>query len=289
MRPKGDVPGVVRETLAKLGHVEGQNIAFETRYAEGKLEKLPAMAAELVQRKVDLIITIGYKAAHAAREATSTIPIVLAVGAGDAVATRMITSLARPGGNVTGVSEEAAQLGAKRLEILKETFPKATKIAVLWNADDFAMTLRYREIEKAARALRVDVQPLGVREPDDFANAFASMTKARPDAIFIVADVLTGLNRKQLLNYAATHRIPAMYEFGSLVQEGGLMSYGSTFEDGFRVAATYVDRILRGAKPADLPAQQPTRYYLAVNLQTAATLGVTIPPSILVRADQVIQ
>lgn len=287
--PKGAVPAALSETLQGLGHIEGQTVAYEVRYAAGKLETLPALAAELVERKVDVIVTQGFRAALAAKQATASIPIVLSVGAGDAVATGMVATLSRPGGNVTGMSEEAAQLSAKRLEILKETLPKATKIAVLWNADDFGMTLRYREIEKAARVLRVDVQALGVREPNDFESAFAAMTRARPDAVFLVADALTGLNRRQVIDYAAAHRVPAMYEFGSLVRDGGLMSYGPNPEEAFRTAASYVDRILKGAKPADLPVQQPTRYFLTVNLKTAATLGLTIPASILLRADEVIQ
>lgn len=287
--PKGAVPAALHQALQALGHVEGQTIAYEVRYAEAKLATLPALAAELVQRKPDVIVTNGFRAALAMKQATSSIPIVLANGAGDAVATGMVASLSRPGSNVTGVSEEAVQLSAKRLEILKETLPKATKIAVLWNADDVAMTLRYREIEKAARVLRVDVQALGVREPNDFEGAFEAMSLARPDAVFLVADVLTVLNRRQLIQYAAAHRLPAMYEYSSIVRDGGLMSYGTTQEEGFRTAAGYVDRILRGAKTAELPVQQPTRYYLTINLKTAATLGLTIPPSVLLRADEVVK
>lgn len=287
--PSGVVPPALREALQGLGYIEGQNVAYQARYAEGKAERLPAFAAELVQRKVDVIVTNGSAAALAAKQATTSIPIVLANGAGDAVATRIVATLARPGGNVTGVSEEAVQLSAKRLEILKETLPKATKIAILWNADDHAMTLRYREIEKAARFLNVDVQPHGVREPNDFADAFAAMERARPDALFLVADALTALNRRQIIEFAAARRIPTMYEYGFIVRDGGLMSYGTTQEDGFRGAAGYVDRILKGAKPADLPVQQPTRYYLTINLKTAATLGLTIPPAVLLRADEVIQ
>ena len=286
---KGTVPPVVSETLRSLGYIEGHNIAYEVRYAAGQLEKVPSMAAELVQRKVEVIIVNGFRALHAARTATSTVPIIIANGCGDAVATRVVASLARPGGNVTGMSEEAVQLSAKRLEILKETLPKARKVAVLWNADDMAMSLRYQEIEKAAAALRIEVQPLGVRGPDDFANALAAMTRAKPDAVFLIADILTMLNRKRLLAYAAASHMPAMYEVSSVVREGGLMSYGSTQEDGFRIAATYVDRILKGTKPAELPVQQPTRYYLTLNLKTAAALGVTIPPSVLLRADEVLQ
>ena len=287
--PKGTVPPVVSEALQAAGFIEGQNITYEARYAGVQLEKVPALAADLVQRNVDVIIVNGFRALSAVRAATSTIPIVTANGAGDAVATGMVASYARPGGNITGMSEEAVQLSAKRLEILKETLPQARRIAVMWNADDAAMSLRYQEIQKAARALRVEVQPLAVRGPGDFAGAIESMKAARPDGVFLIADILTMANRKHLLEYAAANRIPAMYEVSVVVREGGLMSYGSTQEDGFRIAATYVERILKGAKPADLPVQQPTRYYLAVNLKTAAALGVTIPPAVLLRADEVIQ
>ena len=210
-------------------------------------------------------------------------------GAGDAVGTGLIASLARPGGNVTGITDQATELSAKRLELLKEAVPKASRIAVLWNADDRAMTLRYRETEKAARVLRVTVQPLGVREPDDFDGAFAAMIRERPDALFLVTDSLTALYRKRVLDFAAQHRIPAMYEFSFLVRDGGLMSYGPSLDDNFRRAAVYVDRILKGAKPADLPVEQPTRYYLVVNIKTAKALGLTIPPSLLLRADQIIE
>jgi putative ABC transport system substrate-binding protein len=264
--------------LRALGYVEGRNIAYEARFAEGRPERLPGLAAELLQLKVDLIVTQGGPSAVAAKQATSTIPIVMALPAGDAVAAGLITSLARPGGNVTGLTDESVQLSAKRLEILKQTVPKAAVIAVLWNANDEGMTLRYREIEKAARILNVAVQPLSVREPDDFAVAFSTMTRRRPDAMFLVADSLTILNRKRVVEFAATHRIPTMYEFGFIVRDGGLMSYGPSTEDNFRQAAHYIDRILKGAKPGDLPAEQPTRYYLTVNVKTAAALGLTIPP-----------
>jgi putative ABC transport system substrate-binding protein len=287
--PDGAPPGLLREGLRGLGYVEGQNVAYEARFAEGKLERLPGLAAELVRLKVDVIVTQGGPAALAAKSATSTIPIVMALAAGDAVAAGLIASLARPGGNVTGLTDESVQLSAKRMELLKETVPKAALIAVLWNANDQGMTLRYREIEKAARILHVEVQPLGVREPDDFAVAFSTMTRRRPDAMFLVTDALTNLNRKRVIEFAATHRIPAMYEVSLYVRDGGLMSYGPSAADGFRQAALYIDRIFKGAKPADLPAEQPTRYYLAVNLKTAATLGLTIPPSLLLRTDDVVQ
>ena len=253
------------------------------------MERLPDLAAELVRLKVDVLVAQGGLAVGAARQTTSTIPIVIGLAAGDAVAMRWIESLARPGGNVTGLSDESVQLSAKRMELLKEAVPKAARIAVLWNANDQGMTLRYQEIEKAAQILRVEVQALGVREPDDFDVAFSTMTRRRPDAMFLVADALTMLNRKRVIEFAATHRIPAMYEASFIVRDGGLMSYGPSQEESLRQAAFYIDRILKGAKPADLPAQQPTAYSLAVNLKTAATLGLTIPPSLRVRADDVIE
>jgi putative ABC transport system substrate-binding protein len=287
--PDGAPPGPLRESLRSLGYAEGTNVAYEARFAEGTLERLPGLATELVRLKVDVIATNGGPATLAAKQATSTIPIVMALAAGDAVATGLVASLARPGANVTGLTDESIQLSAKRMELLKEAVPKATLIAVLWNANDPGMTLRYREIEKAARTLQVEVQALGVREPDDFAAAFSAMTQRRPDAMFLVADGLTTLNRQRFVEFAATHRIPTMYEWNFIVREGGLMSYGPGMEDSLHQAARYIDRILKGAKPTTLPGEQPTRYYLAVNLKTATTLGLTIPQSLLQRADQVIE
>jgi putative ABC transport system substrate-binding protein len=286
--PDGAPPAALRQALRELSHVEGTNVIYEGRWAEARRERFPGLAAELVGLKVDVVVTTGGQAATAARQATTTIPIVI-TNAGDAVATGLIASLARPGGNITGVTDPAAELSAKRLELLKEAVPKASRIAILWNADDLGMTLRYRQIEGAARILHVTVQPLGVREPEDFEAAFSAMTRERPDALFLVTDALTTLNRKRVFDFAATHRIPAMYEFGSLVKEGGLMSYGPDPPDSFRRAAAYVDKILKGAKPADLPVEQPTRYFLLINLKTAKALGLTIPPSVLGRADEVIQ
>ena len=287
--PDGAPPTALRGALREIGYVEGQNVTYEARFAEAKMERLPSLAAELVQLKVDVILTQGGLAAMAAKEATSSIPIVIAPAVGDAVALGWIASLPRPGGNVTGLSDESVQLSAKRMQLLKEAVPKAVRIAVLWNANDPGMTLRYREIEKAAQILHVEVQAFGVREPEDFVGAFSSMTSRPPDAIFLVADPLTTMHRKRFIEFAATHRIPAMYEFDFIVRDGGLMSYGPSFEDSFRRAAYYIDRILKGVKPADLPAEQPTRYYLTVNLTTAAALGVTIPQSVLIRADDVIR
>jgi putative ABC transport system substrate-binding protein len=284
----GAPPASFRQALAELGYSEGKNVAYVGRWAETVRERLPALAAELVALKVDVIVTTGYPATAAAKEASSTIPIVMS-SPGDPVGVGLIASLGRPGGNITGMSDSATALSAKRLEILKEAVPGASRIAVLWNTQDESMTLRYREIDRAAQVLGVSVQPLGVREPNDFDRAFAAMNREVPDALFMVTDSLTNLNRKRVLDYAEAHRIPAMYEFTSLVHDGGLMSYGPSFDDLFRHAAVYVDKILKGANPGDLPVEQPTRYYLAVNLKTAKALGLTIPQSLLLRADEVIR
>jgi putative ABC transport system substrate-binding protein len=284
----GAPPAALRQALGELGYVEGKTVTYVGRWAEAKRERLPGMVAELIDLKVDVIVVLGGPAAEAAKEATSTIPIVITT-TGDAVGIGLIASLAHPGGNITGITDQAAELSAKRLELLKEAVPKASRIAVLWNADDRAMTHRYREVERASRILHVVVQPLGVRAPDDFDTAFSAMTRQRPDALFLVTDALTTLNRKRVLEFAALHRIPAMYEYGFLVRDGGLMSYGADLDDTFRRAAVYVDRILKGAKPEELPVEQPTRYYLLLNVKTAKTLGLKFPQSLLLRADEVIQ
>jgi len=281
-------PRPLREALQELGYIEQQNVIYVGRWADAKQNQLPGLAAELVDLKVDVIVTQGGPASLAAKQATSSIPIVLAQ-VGDADGIGLIQSLARPGGNVTGVTDQSVELSAKRLELLKETVPKASRIAVLWNADDLGMTLRYHEVEKAARVLHVAVQPLGVREPNDFDAAFSAMTKNRPDALFLVTDALTSLNRKRVIDFARVHRIPAVYEYEFLVQDGGLMSYGASPADNYRLAATYVDRIFKGSAPGSLPVERPSRYYLTVNLKTAKALSLTIPPSILLRADQVIE
>jgi len=286
--PDAAPPLALRQALLGLGYAEGRNIIYFGRWAEAKRDRLPALAAELVELKVDAIVTQGGPASEAARQASSAIPIVLAM-VGDADGIGLIESLAHPGGNVTGVTDQSVELSAKRLELLKEAVPKAARIAVLWNADDRGMTMRYRAVEQAAQALHVAVQPLGVREPNDFDSAFSAMATARPDALFLVTDALTMLNRKRVIEFVETHRIPAMYEFAPLVHDGGLMSYGVNPDDNYRRAAVYVDRIFKGAKPQTLPVERPSRYYLTINLKTAKSLGLAIPQSLLLRADQVIQ
>jgi putative ABC transport system substrate-binding protein len=284
----GAPPAALRQALAELGYVDSKNVTYTARWAEANSERLPGFAAELVGLDVDLLLTIGAPAAEAAKKATATIPIVF-VAPGDAADTGLVTNLARPGGNITGISDPATELSAKRLGLLKEVVPSATRVAVIWNAKDRAMTLRYGEVEKAARVLHITVQPLSVREPDDIDAALSTMTRERPDALFLVSDALTNINRKRIIDFAATHHIPAMYEFAFYVRDGGLMSYGPNLDDMWGRAALYVDRILKGAKPGELAVEQPTRYYLLVNGNTAKTLDLTIPPPLLLRADEVIQ
>jgi putative ABC transport system substrate-binding protein len=287
--PDGAPPRALRASLERLAYVEGRNVVYEARFAEGNVDRLPALAAELVALKVDVIVAQGRPAVVAAQQATSTIPIVIAPASSDAVATGLISSLARPGGNVTGLSDELEQLSAKRMQILKEAVPKAVRIAVIWNVNDPGMQRRYSAIENAARVLRLEVESHALRTPDDFNVAFSAMTARRPDALFLVTDALTNMNQRRVVEFSATQRIPAMYESNVVVHQGGLISYGPTGEDMFGRAADFIDRIFKGAKPADLPAEQPTRYNLSVNLKTAASLGLTIPQLVLIRADEVIQ
>jgi putative tryptophan/tyrosine transport system substrate-binding protein len=272
--------------FARRGYAIDGNIAFERRAAQGQPDRLPGLIDELVAKHVDVIITQGYPTAIAAKERAGEIPIVVTLS-GDPVATGLAASLSHPGGNITGVSEVATELSAKRLAILRESVPSVRTVAVLWNADDFGMTLRYQAVE--AKRLGIVIVPLGVRAPDDFETAFAEMTKKPPDAILMVTDILTVFNRKRVIDFAAEHRLPAIYEYAYLARDGGLMSYGPDVDAIFDRAAGLADHILKGANPAGLPLELPTRYEFAVNLKTAKTLGLTIPESILVRADQVIE
>jgi putative ABC transport system substrate-binding protein len=276
------------EGLRELGWIEGQNILIEDRWAEGKTIRFPELAAELVRLNVDLIVTGSWPAAVAAKQATTTIPIVI-YGAGDPVGTGLVQSLARPGGNITGVAGLETELSAKQLELLKETVPKLSRVAVLWNSADGGMTLMFRQIQTAARTLGVSVRPLGVEEPGDFDQAFTAMIQERPDALVVISDPLVTVNQKRIVDFAAKNRLPAMYTRRDYVDSGGLISYASTPRETFRRVAAHVDKILRGAKPADLPVEQPTRFELVVNLKTAKALGLTLPQSMLIRADELIQ
>jgi putative ABC transport system substrate-binding protein len=276
------------QNFTRRGYVVDRDIVFERRAAQGKLDRLPGFIDDLVATHVDVIITQGYPAALAAKERAGNTPIVV-TNSGDPVDTGLAASLAHPGGNVTGVSDIASDLSAKRLTFLKEAMPSVHNVAVLWNADDLGMTLRYRAAEAEAKRLGMAIVPLGVHAPDDFDAAFSEMTKTPPDGILMVTDILTVLNRKRVIDYAEKHRLPAIYEFAFLAHDGGLMAYGPDTDAVFDRAAGLADRILKGAKPADLPLELPTRFQFAVNLKTAQAIGLTFPESILLRADDVIE
>jgi ABC-type uncharacterized transport system substrate-binding protein len=280
-------PGIVG-SFTRRGYVVDRDIVFERRAAQGKLDRLPGLIDELVAAHVDVIITSGYPAALAAKERAGDIPIVV-TNSGDPIATGLAASFSHPGGNVTGISDVASELSAKRLALLKEAVPGVRKVAVLWNADDFGMTLRYQAAEVEAKRLGMLIMPLGVHAPDDFDTAFAEMAKTPPDAILMVTDILTILNRKRVMQYAAEHQLPAIYEFASLVHDGGLMAYGADIDTIFDRAAGLADRILKGAKPGDLPLELPTRFQFAINLKTAKAIGLNFPEAIVLRADDVIE
>ena len=284
------IPGITTlgDTLRELGWIEGKNIAFERRYAENRLDRLPALAAELVGLKVDVIVAAGTLAPLAAKRATTTIPIVM-TAAGDPVGSGLVPNLARPGGNVTGLSLMVPDLGGKRLELLKELLPHMSRVAVLWNAANPYPALVFKETERAAQTLGIEVQSLEIREPNDFGNAFEAAERHQPDALIMVEDPLTIDFRKQIADFALTHRLPAMNGFRQFVDAGGLMAYGASLSDLLRRAAGYVDKILRGAKPSDLPVEQPTKFELIINLKTAKALGIEIPPMLLARADELIE
>jgi putative ABC transport system substrate-binding protein len=274
--------------LAQRGYTLDRNLVFERRGAQAHIERHPGLVDELVASKVDVIVTICYPATRAAKEGTKTVPIV-SLGSSDPVVTGLVDSLARPGGNLTGMSDVAAELAPKRLQLLKEAAPRLRKVAMLYNMGDLGMTLRYQVSAAAAQALAVTVQPLGVREPEDFDEAFAAMTREPPDGLFMVADALTVLNRRRVYEFAEAHRLPAIYEGESFVRDGGLMSYGPDLGEVFDRVAGLVDRIVKGAKPAELPFEQPTRFRFVLNLKTAQALGLTVPESLLARADEVIE
>ena len=278
--------------LRDLGYVEGRNVVIEYRDAEGQLERLPALAAELVALKVDVIVTAGGTLpALAAKQATKTIPIVFA-SAPDPVTDGLVTSLARPGGNVTGLSNLAAELVGKRLEQFKQAVPGVSRVAVLWQPGGLGERTEkgmLKGAEVAARALGVRLQFVEARSPADFDRAFTEMTRARADALTVLPSTMLNTERRRLVDLAAKNRLPAVYPWRESVDAGGLMSYGPNLADLFRRAAIYVDKILKGAKPADLPVEQPTKFELVINLKTAKALGITVPHSLLLRADQVIE
>lgn len=275
--------------LRDLGYVEGQNTVIEARWAAGKTERLPDLAEELVRLKVDLIVsTGGTVTALAVKKVTTTIPVAFTAG-GDLVKVGLIASLARPAGNLTGLSLLTVELGTKRLELLKEAFPKVRRVAVLGNSTNAAYATQVSEAQAAAKALALQLQVLEVRGPNDFESAFSTMTERGAGALLVSTDPMLYAERKKIVDLAARSRIPAIYEFKEFVEAGGLMSYGTNIVDVYRRLAVYVDKIVKGAKPGDLPVEQPTNFEFFINLKTAKTLGLTIPPNVLMRADKVIK
>jgi putative ABC transport system substrate-binding protein len=276
-----------RDGLNELGYVDGRSVLLEYRFLRGTLNQA-TLVAELVRLPVDVLVVGGTVDAQAAKAATKRVPIVFVV-AGDPVGSGLVSSLARPGGNATGLSNLMSQLGGKQLEILKAAVPSVSRVAVLHNPLNPAAAVALNEVREAARAAAVEVRGVPVRQPDDVANAFAALTAWRAGGVVALSDPVLGGRLAQLSALAVRHRVPAIYGRREFAEAGGLLAYGASFLDNYRRAATYVDKILKGAKPADLPVQQPTKLELVVNLKTAAALGLTIPPSLLARADQVIQ
>ncbi len=281
----------IRLALRELGYIEGQNIDFEYRYSEGKTDRASELAADLVRLKVDImVIAGGFHWIRAAKDATKTIPIVM-VGAGnDPVGLGLIESLARPGANVTGLTNLGAKLGGKRLELLKEAVPKVARVAVIYEPATPANVVEVKEdLPSAARALKLAVQAWEVKATSDFEQVFAALSKERPDGLYVAGSPLPNANQKRIVAFALKSRLPSTYDSREAVNGGGLMSYGADDADSYRRVATYVDKILKGAKPADLPVEQPTKFELAINLKTAKQIGVTIPQNVLARADRVIK
>jgi putative tryptophan/tyrosine transport system substrate-binding protein len=276
------------EGLRELHWIDGKTVVIEYRYAENRNERLTELAADLVRRKVDVIVTAGTLAPLAARHATTTIPIVM-TSAGDPLGSGLVAGLAQPGGNVTGLSMMMADVSGKRLELIKELVPGLSRVAVLWNSANPYPTVVFKETKDAARTLGIEVQSLEVKGPDDFATVFASAKQRRPDALFTIDDPLILSQPDQIVEFAAANRLPAIYSVPRFAEAGGLMAYGASITDLYYRAATYVDKILRGAKPGELPIEQPTKFELVINLKTAKSLGLTVPQTLLVAADKVIE
>jgi ABC-type uncharacterized transport system substrate-binding protein len=276
-----------KQGLRERGYTEGKNIILVYRYAEGKEERLADLAAELVREKVDVLVTTAAISALAARRVTRTLPIVMTTG--NPLETGLADSLAQPGGNVTGLSVMLSDLSGKRLELLKESFPKRTRVAALWSPREREAVTGFKETEEAAKALSLRLHPLEIKSADDIDRAFAAMTKARDQSIVIILSPAATLNSKRIVELALKHRLPGIYPTRQFVEEGGLMAYGPLIADLYHRAATYVDKILKGTKPADLPIEQPMKFDFIVNLKAAKQIGVTVPPNVLVRADRVIR
>jgi len=278
----------LREGLRQLGYAEGQNLVIEYRSADGRDDRFPGLARELLALKVDVIVTRGTPAAKAVKNATSTVPVVM-TASGDPVGVGLVTSLARPGGNITGLSAIVGELSPKRLELIREIVPGLARIAVLANTSNDAVRRDWARIETAARSLGVQSQLLDLRESDALGPTFDDASARRADALVVVIDAITQANQQRIVDLAMKHRLPAIYSSREFVDAGGLISYGVSYPDLYRRAATYVDKILKGTKPADLPVVQPTKFELVINLKTAKALGIEVPPTLLARADEVIE
>jgi ABC-type uncharacterized transport system substrate-binding protein len=291
--PTSDSPRVegIRLALRELGYIEGQKIAFEYRYAEGKVDRFPELAAELVRLKVDIIaVAGGLRPLQAARNATNAIPIVMLGVAADPVEAGLIESLARPGVNVTGLITLSRELGGKRLELLKEAVPKVARVAVLYDPATPQAVLEVKEsLPVPARALGLTIRLWEVRDADAFEKVFAALTQERPEGLYVTSSPLVSANGKRIAGFALKSRLPSMYVRREFVDAGGLMSYGADLADSYRRVAYYVDKILKGAKPSDLPVEQPKKFEFVINLKTAKQIGLTIPPNVLARADKVIR
>jgi len=275
-----------RQGLREFGYTEGKNIAIEYRWADGAYDRLPHFAADLVRSKFEIIISHSDAATKAAKQATTTIPIVF-VGVGDPVVTGLVASLARPGGNVTGISNLSPELSGKRLELLREIFPKIARVAVIWNPSNPGNSFVFKETQAASQALALEIQPLAVQSPKDLQGALESASKGGTQALVIFPDPTINSHSKQISDYAAKHRLPTVSQRSTATEEGCLISYGPV--DQYRRVAYYVDKILKGTKPTDIPVEQATKFVFAINLKTAKQIGVTIPPNVLARADKVIR
>jgi putative ABC transport system substrate-binding protein len=280
--------GPFREGLRDLGYIEGRNILVEYRWAEGKYERFPTLIAELITLKVDVIVTAGTPASLAVKKATTTIPLVM-IAVGEPVATGLVASLARPGGNITGLTSISPEIEGKRLELLREVVPKISHVAVLWNAGSPVQVIQEKETRDAAQVLGMKMLSLGVRSREEIEEAFATIVRERPAALLVLADRLFLHHRAAIMDFATKHRLPGVHAYVELVEAGGLMSYGPSYAAMHRRAAYFVDRILKGAKAADLPVEAPAKFELVVNLKAAKQIGVTIPPNVLYRADKVIK
>lgn len=285
---EANLVGPFRQGLRDLGYIEGKNILIEYRWAEGKYERFPELIDELIHLKVEIIVTAGTPASLAVKKATTSIPLVM-IAVGDPVGTGLIASLAHPGGNVTGLTSIAADLEGKRLELLREVVPTLSHVAVFWNPASPFQVVAEKEVQAAAQLFRIKVLSLGVQAPEQFDNAFAKIRRHRPEALNVLADRLFLHNRARIMDFAVQNRLPGVHAYVELVEAGGLMSYGPSYPGMHRRAAYFVDRILKGTKPADLPVEQPAKFELVINLKAAKKIGVTVPPLVLYRANKIIK